>query len=144
MDYDAIIIDSLSEMAQKAIPFLNILARNGRLIINKHSVFSSLFKGSLIYDTPENLISEIDNKISRDFDLDPPSDDIRFRHIVKENDHYYIIFNEDSDNVLTKIKIAPKGKRQLINPATAEAVDLDVDEMVSFKPHDLIIIRVKQ
>src|ERR1035437_1004889 len=144
MDYDAIIIDSLSEMAQKAIPFLNILARNGRLIINKHSVFSSLFKGSVIYETPENLISEIDNKISRDFDLDSSSDDIRFRHIVKENDHYYIIFNEGSDNVLTKIKITAKGKRQLINPATAEAVDLDVDEMVSFKPHDLIIIRVKQ
>src|SRR5664280_2647403 len=144
MDYDAIIIDSLSEMAQKAIPFLNILARNGRLIINKHSVFSSLFKGSVIYETPENLISEIDNKISRDFDLDSSSDDIRFRHIVKENDHYYIIFNEGSDNVLTKIKITSEGKRQLINPATAEAVDLDVDEMVSFKPHDLIIIRVKQ
>jgi hypothetical protein len=142
MDYSVIVIDSLSDMPPKAIPLLKKLARNGRLIINKSSAYSSLFNGAMIYQTPVNMIAEIDNKILPDIDLGTPSEDIRYRHIVKGSNHYYIVFNEGTGDVSLKLKIAVKGNRQLLNPSTAEAVNLSEDEYVSFKPHELRIVRV--
>jgi alpha-L-rhamnosidase len=142
MNYDLIVIDSLSDIPQKALPLLKKLARNGRLIINGNSVYSLLFKGAMVYITSDNFIKALDNKTSPDIYLTTPSEDIRYRHVVKGSDNYYIVFNEGPGEVSTKLKLRAKGNRLLLNPVTAEAVNLNEDEVISFKPHELKIIRV--
>ena len=142
MNYGLVIIDSLSIIPPEAISSLKALAMNGRLIINKHADFSSLFKGAKLYQTPDNLVEAIDKKIIPDLSLTTPSEDIRYRHVVKETGNYYIIFNEGSNVVSSKLRITTKGNRQLLNPATAEAINLGADENVSFKPHELKIVMV--
>ena len=142
MNYGLVIIDSLSIIPRQAISSLKALAMNGRLIINKHTDFSSLFKGAKLYQTPDNLVEAIDKKIIPDLSLTTPSEDIRYRHVVKETGNYYIIFNEGSNVVSSKLRIATKGNRQLLNPANAEALNLGADENVSFKPHELKIVMV--
>jgi len=142
MNYGLVIIDSLSIIPPEAISSLKALAMNGRLIINKHTDFSSLFKGAKLYQTPDNLVEAIDKKIIPDLSLTTPSEDIRYRHVVKETGNYYIIFNEGSNVVSSKLRITTKGNRQLLNPATAEAINLGADENVSFKPHELKIVMV--
>ena len=142
MNYGLVIIDSLSIIPRQAISSLKALAMNGRLIINKHTDFSSLFKGAKLYQTPDNLVEVIDKEIIPDLSLTTPSEDIRYRHVVKETGNYYIIFNEGSNVVSSKLRIATKGNRQLLNPATAEAINLGADENVSFKPHELKIVMV--
>ena len=142
MNYGLVIIDSLSIIPPEAISSLKALAMNGRLIINKHTDFSSLFKGAKLYQTPDNLVEAIDKKIIPDLSLTTPSEDIRYRHVVKETGNYYIIFNEGSNVVSSKLRIATKGNRQLLNPANAEALNLGADENVSFKPHELKIVMV--
>jgi len=144
MNYGLVIIDSLSIIPRQAISSLKALAMNGRLIINKHADFSSLFKGAKLYQTPDNLVEAIDKKIIPDLSLTTPSEDIRYRHVVKETGNYYIIFNEGSNVVSSKLRIATKGNRQLLNPATAEAINLGADENVSFKPHELKIVMVSK
>jgi hypothetical protein len=144
MNYGLVIIDSLSNIPSEAISSLKILAGSGRLIINKHSDFSSLFKGAKLYQTSENLAEAIDKEILPDLNLTTPSEDIRYRHVVKETGNYYIIFNEGSNVVSSKLKIATKGSRQLLNPSTAEAVNLGEDENVSFKPHELKIVMINK
>jgi len=144
MNYGLVIIDSLSNIPSEAISSLKILAGSGKLIINKHSDFSSLFKGAKLYQTPENLAEAIDKEILPDLNLTTPSEDIRYRHVVKETGNYYIIFNEGSNVVSSKLKIATKGSRQLLNPSTAEAVNLGEDENVSFKPHELKIVMINK
>jgi hypothetical protein len=144
MNYNIIILDSLTDISTEAESMLKILAANGRLIINKQSGFSSVLKGAVTYQKPEDLITAIENKILPDISLTTPSEDIRYRHVAKGNDHYYIIFNEGSNNISTNFTTMVKGSRQLINPATAEAKNLSVDEIVTFKPHELKIIRVKK
>jgi hypothetical protein len=141
MNYNVIVIDSLSDMPQKAIPFLKKLAENGRLIINKSSNYSSLFKGSVVYQSHDNMLAEIKKMILPDFGLGTPSRDIRYRHVVKGNNHYYIIFNEGSD-VLTKLITSVKGNYQFLNPSTGEAVKSGEDEIVLFKPYELKILRI--
>ena len=142
MNYGLVIIDSLSIIPRQAISSLKALAMNGRLIINKHADFSSLFKGAKLYQTPDNLVEVIDKEIIPDLSLTTPSEDIRYRHVVKETGNYYIIFNEGSNVVSSKLRITTKGNRQLLNPATAEAINLEADENVSFKPHELKIVMV--
>ena len=142
MNYGLVIIDSLSIIPRQAISSLKALAMNGRLIINKHADFSSLFKGAKLYQTPDNLVEAIDKEIIPDLSLTTPSEDIRYRHVVKETGNYYIIFNEGSNVVSSKLRITTKGNRQLLNPATAEAINLEADENVSFKPHELKIVMV--
>jgi alpha-L-rhamnosidase len=142
MNYGLVILDSLSNLPSEVISSLKVLAGNGRLIINKNANFSSLFKGAKLYQTPDNLTEAINKEIPPDFDLITPSEDIRYRHIVKGTEDYYIIFNEGSNLVSSKLKIAVKGNYQLLNPATADAVNLSADENVTFKPHELKIVRV--
>ena len=144
MNYGLVIIDSLSIIPRQAISSLKALAMNGRLIINKHADFSSLFKGAKLYQTPDNLVEVIDKEIIPDLSLTTPSEDIRYRHVVKETGNYYIIFNEGSNVVSSKLRITTKGNRQLLNPATAEAINLGADENVSFKPHELKIVMVSK
>ena len=144
MNYGLVIIDSLSIIPRQAISSLKALAMNGRLIINKHADFSSLFKGAKLYQTPDNLVEAIDKEIIPDLSLTTPSEDIRYRHVVKETGNYYIIFNEGSNVVSSKLRITTKGNRQLLNPATAEAINLEADENVSFKPHELKIVMVSK
>jgi hypothetical protein len=142
MNYSVIVIDSLSDIPQKAIPFLKILAGKGRLIINGNLKNSALFKGAGIYRSPEDLLVAIDEKIPYDLLLITPSENIRYRHVIKGNDHYYILFNEGPDDITTKLKIPVKGNLQLLNPFTTEAENLKTDENISFIPHELKIIRV--
>jgi hypothetical protein len=77
-----------------------------------------------------------------DLGLGTPSRDIRYRHVVKGNNHYYIIFNEGSDDVLTKLITSVKGNYQFLNPSTGEAVKSGEDEIVLFKPYELKILRI--
>ena len=142
MNYGAIILDSLSYLPPKAKPLLKKLARNGRLIIREDSKFAAMFTRALVYKTPDNLISAIDKKLSPDLTLTTASENIRYRHVVKGRDHYYIIFNEEASDVTTKLKIPVIGNRQFLNPFTSEAVNISEDENVHFKPHELKILRV--
>jgi len=142
MNYRVIIIDSLSDIPAQAKPFLKILAGEGRLVINRSSGFSTLFSGAITYQTSDNLLTAIENKTSADIKLITPSPDIRYRHIIKDGDHYYIIFNEGACEVSTKLKIVTKGNLQLIDPGTAETVFSGINDILVFKPHELRIVRV--
>src|SRR5665811_726108 len=134
-NYGVLIIDSLTDIPVRAKPSLKILAANGRLFINKHSDYSSIFEGAVVYDTPDNLTDAIKLKIKPDISLFPPSDDIRYRHVIKGNSHFYLIFNEGSKNVSTKLDLAVGGSWQLLNPYTAAAANLKTNENISLKPH---------
>ena len=105
MTYTAIILDSLYYFPPKALPILKKLARKGRLIIHENSGLASLFKGAVIFNNPSELISAIDKIIPPDLILTPSSENIRYRHVIKGKDHFYILFNEEAVEVATKLKL---------------------------------------
>jgi hypothetical protein len=142
MNYSAIVLDSLSYLPPEAKPLLEILARNGRLIIRDDSKFIGMFNGVVVYKTADDLIAAINKKISPDLILAPASENIRYRHVIKGNENYYILFNEESGEVNTKITIPVKGNQQWINPYTAETSVPQKDEIVNFIPHELKILRI--
>jgi hypothetical protein len=142
MNYSAIILDSLSYLPPKAKPILKRLARKGRLLIRDDCEYLTIFKGAQVYNTPDNLISSINKILLPDLVLIPASGNIRYRHLVKGSDHYYILFNEEAEEVTIKLKIGIAGNRQFLNPFTAEAVNVSEDDIVHFKQHELKILRI--
>ncbi len=142
MLYRTLIIDSLSFIPEQAIPFLKKLAANGRLIIRKDSQYSQVIKDALITDSAEEFVNAIDKLSEPDIILKPVSKNIRYRHVAKGKDHFYLFFNEESGNVTTKITTVVTGKRQWLNPQTAEAVSAKKNENVKFNPYELKILRI--
>jgi hypothetical protein len=144
MDYGVIILDSLSYLPPEAKPFLQKLAKDGRLIINSKSIIKDLLKGALVYETDKDLITLIDKTIKPDLVLLPASQNIRYRHVVKGTDHYYILFNEEAGEVTTKLNIPVNGTRQWLNSETGEVSRSQKEENINFKPHELKILRISK
>jgi hypothetical protein len=101
-----------------------------------------MFKGAKTFSGTSELITAIDKIIPPDLILSPSSENIRYRHVIKGKDHFYILFNEEAGEVTTKIKVQAAGMLQWLDPATAEAFSTQQEEIVHFKPHELKILRV--
>jgi hypothetical protein len=142
MNYQAVILDSLSYLPENVIPPLQKLASDGRLIIRKNSPYAIMLKGARIFSTPEELIEGIDKLIIPDLRLQPPSENIRYRHLTKGGDHYYLLFNEDSTIVNVKLKLSIKGQWQWLDQFTAGKTDASPDDNAVFKPHELKVLRL--
>jgi hypothetical protein len=142
MLYRALIIDSLSYMPEKAKPFLKTLADNGRLIVWRNSEYATMFKGIRITNTPQELVASIDKNVQPDINLDPSSENIRYRHVVKGGDHYYIIFNEEESIVKTNLKLSISGTYQWLNCNDPAVSEVFAGNNVVFRPHELKLLLI--
>ena len=143
MTYKLLIIDSLSYLPDEAKPFLEKIAQNGQLVINKGSRFAEIFPGARTYGQPDELISEINRTSPADLYVYPPSTGIRYRHVVKGGNHFYIIFNEEEKDELIRLKIPLKGNFKWLNPYSGAASSMDPESEVQIKPHELKILFVE-
>ena len=143
MTYKAVVLDSLSYLPPKAKPVLRKLAKNRHLIIHDASKFASMFTGALVYKTPGDLIAAINKMTIPDIVLTPASANIRFRHVEKGGDQYYMLFNEEDSEVSAGIRLQATGDRWWIDPYTAKASVSGEDEIVRFKPHEMRLLRIK-
>ena len=142
MTYNVIVFDSLSYLPTKAAPKLKKLARNSHLIINAASKFASMFNGAMVYKTSGDLIAAIKKLSPPDLILTPSSENIRYRHIEKDGDHYFMFFNEEDSEVSTGIRLQVTGDWQWIDPLNAGVIDSRENETVLFKPYEMKLLRV--
>ena len=143
MTYKALVFDSISYIPPEAMSILQKLAKNRQLIINKNSPAAEILTDARYYSQPDELIREINMACPADITVTPACPDIRYRHIIKGNNHFYIIFNEGEDKNSFKLKISASGKAQWLNPATAETTALTQDEEIVFNPHELKVLFVE-
>ena len=144
MDYRAIILDGLTAIPHEALPVLKELAEMGRLILWKDSPHKGEFPGAIIAGNAEKLIAEIDKLVTPDLNLAPASKNIRYRHVIKDHTHYYILFNEENTPVSAMLNISEKGKNWWLDEYSAEATRAAIDQPVNFKPYELKILMVKE
>jgi hypothetical protein len=144
MHYRAVILDQLAFLPPKAMPALEKLEASGRLIVWKEPPAGVALKGSRSIQTADALAREINRLTKPDILLEPASENIRCRHVIKDGRHFYLLFNEESTPVEATIEIPVKGARQWLNPFTAEASSAPADEPVVFKPHEMKILTVPE
>lgn len=142
MNYGAIVIDSISSIPKNALKSLKILAKNGRLLISAKSEYASSFKGAVIYETPGKMLTAIEKIVTPDLRLATPSENLRYRHVIKGNDNFYILFNEGESEVKTRISVTAVGTRQFLDPSSAAAENISPEDEITFKPHEVKIMRI--
>jgi hypothetical protein len=147
MTYNALIIDTISYLPDNAVSLLKKLAKKKHLIVNAASKYASWFKGALVYTTYDDLENAVNKLAVPDIVLAQPSENIRYRHVCKDGDDYYILFNEEGTEVNTGIRLQASGDRRSktgdrywLNPNTTEAVPTPDNETLNFKPHELKIL----
>ena len=144
MTYSAVIIDSLSYVPPRAIPLLKKLARQKHLIVREDSKLTSMCRGALVYGTPAELKAAIDKITDPDIILSPQSENIRYRHVEKYGDDYFMLFNEENSAVSTTIRLQVKGNREWIDPFTAEVTVSSESEKIQFKPYEMKLLRISK
>ena len=144
MNYKAVILDGLRTIPAEIMPALKKLAEYGRLIIYQDSPFISAFPKAKAIQTPAELLLATRQLIQPDLILSPATENIRYRHVVKNNIHYYILFNEEQTTVSTTVDISVNGKRWWLDEFTAKMSDAQKGESVTFLPHELKILMVKE
>ena len=142
MNYKVLVIDSLSHLPDEVIPILKKLARDKRLIFWKGSQFSESFGKELVAKTPEELISAIDKFSIPDIYLSPASENIRVRHVIKDEVHYYMIFNEEANDVKTQLSFPIKGRPEWLNLQTGQPTLSFSGELVTLKAHEFKLLRI--
>lgn len=140
MDYKVLIIDSLSYIPEEARPMLEILAKNGRLIAWEGS--PAVSGATMVFDAT-GLKDAVHRLVQKDIQLQNPSDDIRYRHVVKEGKHYYLLFNEGEEKVTARVIPSVKGKYTWLDPYSAKLTVYPKKEEVVFEPHEMKILTVK-
>jgi hypothetical protein len=143
MNYKVVIIDSLLFLDEKALPVLKEMENNGRLILRESSGFSGIFKNAVLIKSSADLVKAAREIIVPDLILDPLSENIRCRHIVKGDYHYYLLFNEENTAVVTKIIVPVKGKYVWLEPSSARETKALLKRTVKFNPWELKILRIK-
>lgn len=142
MNYQALILDTLSYIPEKAKPILKRLAKSGRLIVSSDREYKEMFKDALVVKTTGDMIAEIDKNIKPDILLNPGSENIRYRHVVKNGYDYYILFNEEKTAVTTQIRLFVNGNCEWINPYTSEISISSKDEKITFSPYELKVLKI--
>jgi hypothetical protein len=142
MNYQVLIADSVSQLPDGAAIEMRKLASAGRLIIRRNDRSDNIFEGSYTFGTEEELNAILDEIVKPDIILLPSCVSIRYRHVIKGSDHYYIIFNEEEDELNTKVSLPLKGIYQWLDPFTAETEKQHRDGIVHFGPYELKVLRV--
>ena len=143
MDYYAVILDSLIDMPENLVTYMKKLIDAKRLIISASSPFAGRFPGAILYKTDSELKHALDKLVKPDILLNPSSRDIRYRHVVKEGFDYFILFNEESSNVVSSISTPVRKSDQWFNPFTCELKPAIQNEKLVFKPHELKVLIAK-
>lgn len=128
MHYEALVVEFDPPLKAKAS--LKVLESAGRLIFWK------------AIDNDESLLRHIDRLVPRDVPVCPAMPDLRVRHVVRNQVHFYIVFNEGQEQITFLPTISVKGRRLLLNPETGQAHAIDPDELLKLRPHELYVLMV--
>jgi hypothetical protein len=144
MNYKAVILDGLKNLSKEIIPALQKLEANNQLIIFGESTFTSVFPKAIAAKNQEELKAAVNKLIKPDLLLNPSSENIRYRHVVKNGIHWYILFNEEETAVSTIVKIPANGNHYWLDEYSGEARKAEMDKPVDFEPHELKILMIEE
>ena len=144
MNYKVVILDGLNHLPENVFPQLRKLEKAGRLIIYEDSPLATEFPNAILAKEPDDLIMALRKQLKPDLKLTPHTENIRYRHVIKEGVHYYILFNEEETPVKTEIKIPVIGAQYWLDEFTGKANAFEVNNSVDFEPHELKILMIEE
>jgi hypothetical protein len=91
----------------------------------------------------EGLLRTIETCCARDVELSPPAPAVRVRHLTRDGEHFYLLFNEQREPVQTKLTVFAGGKAAWMDTATAERTDITETPIgLTLGPHGVALLHV--
>ena len=116
----------------KAAALLQAIERSGRLVRWHSEMEDSAF------------MEKLDERLDRDIRISPPAPSLRYRHIIKKGEDYYILFNEGGKKVAGTLELEINGDVLMIDPEILDCHNLPGGQKthrISLEPHQLTILR---
>ncbi len=154
MRYTAVILDATKELldAVERCPApgraaLAALVAAGRLLVWSAAPAPARLAALGLADAPVvgapgDLVAALDRRGARDLEVSPPRPDLRYRHVVKGGDHYYLLVNEGPAPLTLTAGIPVAGELSLIDPLAATETPIAELAEVTLLPHASLIVRV--
>jgi hypothetical protein len=156
LHYRALIVEGTTRIPLEARPALETLCRAGRVIAwgEREDPLGSAVAAStpealqtstpeaLQTSTPEALLASIDALCPVDLSIDPPSKDLRYRHVVLGEDHLYILCNEGMESVSAEVHVAAQGARSWVDPWRQKETSIKGTPSLTLAPYTTMVLRI--
>ena len=154
MHYAALVLDPTEELVDaveragpRAREALATLAGAGRLVVwSAGPAVARLaplgLDGATAAGTPDDLIAALDGLGARDIEVKPWHPDIRYRHVVKGGDHYYLLGNEGLAPVTLTAEVPLAGALSVIDPLAGTETAMPALEELVLPPYMTLVVRV--
>jgi hypothetical protein len=140
MHYRALIVEGGTRIPEQAHPALEMLCRAGRVIAWGNVEMP--LEGAVVASTPQELVAAIDVLCPVDLSIAPHAEDVRYRHVVVDEEHLYILCNEGMAPVSVDVHVAAQGIASWVDPWRDEAKPVDGTPAVTLAPYTTMILRV--
>jgi hypothetical protein len=140
MHYRALIVEGGTRIPAQARPALETLCRAGRVIAWGDA--EDLPDGVVTAHTPQELVAAIDVLCPVDLSISLPSEDVRYRHVVVDGEHLYILCNEGMAAVSGDVHVAAQGATSWVVPWNGEETPIGGAPSVTLAPYTTKILRV--
>ncbi len=124
MMYQTLIIDNETmpmTIPERAKPALQTLSQAGKVIIwgQIHPGQADLAHwGAVAVHTPDALRGALDTHAPPDLNTATHVPNLRYRHVIKDNVHYYLLNNEGTTPLRTTLTVAAQGEKTWLDPFT--------------------------
>lgn len=119
MRYRALVLDAVGAPA-KARPALVKAASFGQVIGWRPPPRMPLPPQTRVAADEAELLALLDERIAPDLRCQPATPTLRYRHVVKDGEHWYLLFNEGSDPIDTALTLGAAGVRYGVDPERGE------------------------
>jgi len=127
MNYKVLIAEM--DAPVEAGPVIEKLAKAGRLIRWKENMGDGL------------LLKELAKVIQKDITTKSPVKNLRYRHIYKQDTHFYILFNEGEEPIEADVNFSVNGKRLILDTESGNKY-LMRDSVLNMQPHQVSVVMI--
>ena len=129
MHYDLLIIDGIDALPNRAQPAIELLESAGRVV-------------RFAPGREAKLLDTIDRHVPSDLALTPHHHDVRYRHVIKNGHHFYIICNEGLAPVSAAVRVSVKGRGDWLDPLHNSCEPAGPDPCLSIAPYTTLILHI--
>jgi hypothetical protein len=142
MHYRALVVDRSVPPLDAELPALRVLASAGRLIEWSEDDECPIVGGATVVRTPEDLVSAIDTLCPVDLAMAPLSPDLRYRHVVVDGVHYYLLCNEGAEVVEGQLQVGASGATAWLDPWTGARQPFEDAPAIALPPYSTMLLEV--
>jgi hypothetical protein len=88
----------------------------------------------------QELVRRIDLVVSPDVKAMPHTSGLRVRHMVKDGQHYYLLFNEERHALETQLRLSCCEHGVIFDPYTGDQREFDSNTPLMLSGHELKVV----